>query len=185
MKLYICSDIHGVAPATKQLLDKIGQELNAGTAKLVLLGDVYNPGPRNGIPDGYAPMEVAELLNGYKDNVIAIKGNCDSEIDEEISQFKFYASATAEIADHTVMFTHGHKCNADAPAKELKGGDIVFFGHFHKPAHRMVEGVHYVCVGGLGVCAPQTERCYAVLEDKSVEVRPLDGGAPRYSFNLE
>lgn len=55
--------------------------------KVVLLGDIYNHGPRNPFPEGYAPMQVAKMLNDSKDFIRVIKGNCDSEVDQMISEF--------------------------------------------------------------------------------------------------
>ena len=57
-------------------------------AKVVLLGDIYNHGPRNPLPEGYAPMKVAERLNASKDYVTLIHGNCDSEVDQMITEFE-------------------------------------------------------------------------------------------------
>ena len=59
-----------------------------GDAKVVLLGDIYNHGPRNPLPEGYAPMKVAERLNASKDYVTLVHGNCDSEVDQMITEFE-------------------------------------------------------------------------------------------------
>ena len=66
MKIMIASDVHGssyYAEKIKQTFDKEGAEL------LVLLGDIYNPGPRNPIENvrEYAPLKVADTLNSLKD----------------------------------------------------------------------------------------------------------------------
>ena len=185
MKYYIFSDIHGATSNLNALLDKIGDELKGGTAKLVLLGDIYNHGPRNPIPEDYAPMKVAEALNNYKEALIAVKGNCDSEVDEMISEFKIYAGYSTTVGRHCAVFTHGHKCNPDLPRDGLSSDDVVFYGHFHRAAHRLVDGVHYVCVGALGIYPHDAGASYAVLDGKHVAVYPVDGSEPLISFDLE
>ncbi len=185
MKFYICSDIHGAAPKLGALLAMIGSELDGGKAKLVVLGDIYNHGPRNPLPEGYAPMEVANALNARKDAVIAVKGNCDSEIDETISEFNIYLFSTVEIGGRKIVFTHGHKCNPAMPDKSLKAGDIVFYGHEHRVDHRLIEGVHYVCVGGLGMAAAGSKPSYAVFEGNKVAVYSIDDGSSLLSFELQ
>lgn len=184
MKYYICSDIHGATTNIKNLLEKISGELSDGSAKLVLLGDIYNHGPRNPLPTDYAPMEVAAALNGVKSSLIAVKGNCDSEVDEMISEFKIYASTSTAAEGHTVFFTHGHKYNPDNPRSGLTKGDIVFYGHFHKPEHRIVGGVHYVCVGSLGIYPKDGRASYAVLDGTKVTVLPMEGTSPIFNFTL-
>ena len=52
MKLMIASDIHGAAGYCRELLaafDRVGAD------RLFLLGDILYHGPRNDLPDDYAP----------------------------------------------------------------------------------------------------------------------------------
>ena len=90
MKFLIASDLHGSAYYAEKLIDAY---LKEKADKCILLGDIYNHGPRNVLPKGYDPMRVAKILNGIKDNLIVIKGNCDSEVDTMISDFDFIESA--------------------------------------------------------------------------------------------
>ena len=77
MKLMFASDIHGSLPATERVLELFVQ---SGAQWLVILGDVLNHGPRNALPEGYAPAKVAERLNEVAHKVIAVRGNCDAEV---------------------------------------------------------------------------------------------------------
>ena len=58
-----------------------------GADRLLLLGDLLYHGPRNPLPEGYAPAQVAKLLNGYADRITAVRGNCDSEVDQMVLNF--------------------------------------------------------------------------------------------------
>ena len=82
-----------------------------------MLGDIYNHGPRNPLPKDYAPMKVAELLNSIKEDLIVIKGNCDSAVDTMISDFDFLDSAVLTSKEKTVFLTHGHVFNKDQMPK--------------------------------------------------------------------
>ena len=52
MKLLIASDLHGSAFYTEKLLERYAKE---GAERLILLGDILYHGPRNDLPERYAP----------------------------------------------------------------------------------------------------------------------------------
>lgn len=185
MRLFIGSDIHGSSANVARFLDivqKARQEDDS--TKVVLLGDIYNHGPRNPFPEGYAPMKVAEMLNAAKDYITVIKGNCDSEVDQMISEFPINSDFTMDWQGRTVYFTHGHKCNPDLPPKDAKKGDIVFYGHFHRAMIEERDGVIYVCVGALGLSPEGVERSYAILDEHSVTVKTLEGNKTIIKMNI-
>ncbi len=176
MRLFIGSDIHGSSANVARFLDIVQRARQEDdTTKVVLLGDIYNHGPRNPFPEGYAPMKVAEMLNGAKDYITVIKGNCDSEVDQMISEFPINSDFTMDWQGRTVYFTHGHKCNPDLPPKDAKKGDIVFYGHFHRAMLEEKDGVIYVCVGAIGLSPEGVERSYAILSEHSITVKTLEG----------
>ncbi len=176
MRLFIGSDIHGSSANVARFLDIVQRARQENdTTKVVLLGDIYNHGPRNPFPEGYAPMKVAEMLNGAKDYITVIKGNCDSEVDQMISEFPINSDFTMDWQGRTVYFTHGHKCNPDLPPKDAKKGDIVFYGHFHRAMLEEKDGVIYVCVGAIGLSPEGVERSYAILSEHSITVKTLEG----------
>ena len=104
MKLMFASDIHGSLPATERVLELFAQ---SGAQWLVILGDVLNHGPRNALPEGYAPAKVAERLNEVAHKVIAVRGNCDSEVDQMVLEFPVMADyALLFSAGRTIFATH-------------------------------------------------------------------------------
>ena len=84
MKLLVISDIHGNAFYMRKVDELIEKE---NVDKIILLGDVYYYGPRLGFDNRYDPKVVKEILNKYADRIIAVRGNCDAEIDNEVSDF--------------------------------------------------------------------------------------------------
>lgn len=131
MKLFFASDLHGSLPATELMLEKFRR---SGAEHLVLLGDVLNHGPRNPVPEGYSPPAVAELLNQYSNSIIAVRGNCDSEVDQMLLAFPMmmdYAWVLLESGKR-LFLTHGHLYNSHK-RPVLKAGDVIVHGHTHVP----------------------------------------------------
>ncbi|WP_455138298.1 phosphodiesterase [Thermophilibacter sp.] len=108
MKLVIASDIHGAADACDRLMAAIEAE---APDRVVLLGDLLYHGPRNDLPSDYAPRRVIEALNSLAPRVIAVRGNCEAEVDQMVLGFPCMADHNVlydEAADLTLFLTHGH-----------------------------------------------------------------------------
>lgn len=135
MKLMFASDIHGSRSACEAVLRQYQQEK---AERLVLLGDLLYHGPRNDLPRDYAPKRVIPLLNALADRIIAVRGNCDAEVDQMVLDFPVMADY-ATLFDETgreLFLTHGHVFGAGmhnsvdhAPA--LPEGSALVYGHTH------------------------------------------------------
>lgn len=66
MKLMIASDIHGSAMYCKNLMEAFDREK---ADRLLLLGDILYHGPRNDLPEEYAPKKVISMLNDVRDRL--------------------------------------------------------------------------------------------------------------------
>ena len=112
-KLMIASDLHGSARYSELLLHRFRQE---GAERLLLLGDLLYHGPRNDLPEGYAPKQVMPLLNGMKDRLLCVRGNCDAEVDQMVLEFPVLADyAVLPVGRRLVYATHGHVYNTKNP----------------------------------------------------------------------
>lgn len=169
MKLLIASDVHGSYSAIEKVLKKV-QEENA--QELILLGDIYNHGPRNPFPDEYAPMKVAEALN-KTERLTVIKGNCDSEVDEMISSFTFSESAYLFVNGKKIFLTHGHKYNENALPS---GCDALIYGHFHIGFIKEKEGLIIANPGSVSLPKENSEPSYLVLGDGLLQLKSLHTG---------
>ena len=128
MKLLIVSDIHGSETAAVRAVELYKKE-NCDYA--VLLGDVLYHGPRNPLPEGHNPKGVADALNSIKDRIIAVRGNCDAEIDQMLLDFPCMSDYALLIDEkRKLFFTHGHVYNPDNLPK-LYGVNYFFYGHTH------------------------------------------------------
>lgn len=170
MKLFIATDIHGSAYYASKAVDKFKQ---SNAEQLILLGDVYNHGPRNPFPRDYAPMQVADALNAVADKVIAIKGNCDSEVDQMISEFPFVSEHIMTVANRRLYFTHGHVYNNQTPPITAKQGDVVFYGHFHTSEITQNNGVICVNVGSTSL-PKDGKHAYCIYNDNTITLYDFD-----------
>lgn len=172
-KIVIASDIHGSAHWCEKLLGAIERE---NPAKIFLLGDILYHGPRNELPEGYAPKEVFAMLNPLKKKLLCVRGNCDSEVDQMVLEFPVMADyALLFSAGRTIFATHGHLFGEQNPPP-LSAGDILFNGHTHIPCHREIEGgILYANCGSVSLPKENTPHSYVVLERGEIVWKELGG----------
>ncbi len=170
MKIFIASDIHGSAYYMKLALKRAEEEK---ADKIILLGDIYNHGPRNPFPKDYNPTEVAALLNGIKDKLIVVKGNCDSDVDKLISEFDFVEEVCLFSAGKTILCTHGHIYNKDCPPTTKF--DAVVYGHFHTGFIEKKDGTLYINAGSVSLPKMDTAHSYIVIEGSGIYLKDLNG----------
>lgn len=136
-KLMIASDIHGSAHWCGKLLDCFRRE---GADRLLLLGDILYHGPRNDLPDAYAPKTVMAMLNAERDKLLCVRGNCDGEVDQMVLEFPIMADyAVLMLGDTDVYATHGHRYNEKTPPPFPCGG-VLLYGHTHVPVCHVHDG---------------------------------------------
>lgn len=167
MKVIVASDIHGSAYYCKKLLEVFTA---SGAERLVLLGDILYHGPRNDLPRDYAPKEVIALLNKQKNQIYAVRGNCDTEVDQMVLEFPILADYGLLVLEgHTFYATHGHVYHQDH-LPPMQNGDILLHGHTHL---LKAERVDVPGVGTIGILNPGSVSIpkggnpptYGVLED--------------------
>ena len=162
MKLVFGSDIHGSASAAQNLAAAYAYE---GADKLVLCGDLLYHGPRNDLPEDYNPKKVIEILNSMSDKIIAVRGNCDGEVDQMVLDFPVGADYTLIYADGIRMYvTHGHVYSPEKPMK-LSGADVLISGHTHVLKALKTDGFYYVNPGSAALPKENNPKSYAVYEN--------------------
>ena len=172
-RILIASDIHGDANTAERLVEIYKA---SGAEKLLLLGDILYHGPRNDLPAGYAPKRVIELLNPLKNEILAVRGNCDTEVDQMVLSFPILADYAYLSLDGLRIFaTHGHKFNTDS-LPPLAKGDILLHGHTHVPvAIEFGEDNLYINPGSLSIPKESSPKSYILYENGVFSFRTLDG----------
>ena len=130
MRLMFASDIHGDFLRAKEVFEIYERE---SAQKLILLGDLLYFGPRNELTGTYDPKSVIKLLNEYKDRIIAVRGNCDAEVDQMMFEFPMMSDYAIVDAGNEVFFcTHGHLWN-ERCLPPIGMGSVLVHGHTHIP----------------------------------------------------
>ena len=172
MKLMIASDIHGSYLYCEKMLEAYRRE---GAEKLILLGDLLYHGPRNDLPEGYAPKKVIELLNGHKQEILCVAGNCEAPVDQMVLEFPVLADyGILYVEGRMVFFTHGHVHNEEH-LPMLKAGDILLHGHTHVPALEKREGYIYLNPGSVSIPKENSAHSYMTYEEGVFSLKELGG----------
>jgi len=174
MKLMIASDLHGSAYYVKKLMDAYRAEK---PDKLLLLGDLLYHGPRNALPEDYSCPDVADQLNAIKEQIIAVRGNCDAEVDQMVLDFPIMADYTLlQVNGLTLFATHGHLWNEDCPPK-MAEGTVLLNGHIHVPACNVHGRYLYINPGSTSIPKGGSVGSYLVLEEKTFTWKDMEGNA--------
>ncbi len=159
-KVLVATDLHGSLYYGQKIVDKFFEEK---ADVLVLLGDLYYHGPRNPFPQLYDPMGLATLLNSLGDKLIAIKGNCDSEVDQMVSSFALHPYKSIQVKGRTVFLSHGHRYNVDNIPAMCKGD--MLYGHTHINRTYEVDGRKIVNLASVALPKDNEKRGYLVIEE--------------------
>ena len=180
MRFIIASDIHGSAVFCHALLAAFEKEK---ADRLILLGDILYHGPRNDLPEGYAPKEVISLLSPLAARILAVRGNCDTEVDQMVLPFPLLADyAIMPVGDRLMYMTHGHKYGEDTPPPLAKG-DILLQGHTHVSCVKEKEGFTVLNPGSVSIPKENTPRGYILLENGVFSFKALADGHTYMSYS--
>ena len=173
MKWMIASDIPGSACYCRQLLEAFEREQ---ADRLLLLGDILYHGPRNDLPRDYAPKQVLAMLNERKQQILCVRGNCDTEVDQMVLEFPILADyCILSAGDRLIYATHGHTHNTQTPPP-LQPGDILLHGHTHIPVWEAFgEGNLYLNPGSVSIPKAGSAHSYMTLQGSTCHWKALDG----------
>lgn len=182
MKYFIASDIHGSAYYCRKMLERFEAE-NAD--KMIFLGDILYHGPRNDLPRDYAPKEVIEMLNGFSDRILAVRGNCDTEVDQMVLSFPCLAEyALLSASEKMIFITHGHKFNTKTPPP-LAASDILLHGHTHIPVcEKFGNENFYLNPGSVSIPKDGSVHSYMILDGDLFSWKDLESGEVYKTFNI-
>lgn len=172
MRLIFASDIHGSAYWCGKLMERIADE---GVERVILLGDLLYHGPRNDLPRDYSPKEVLAMLGTIAGRITAVRGNCDSEVDQMVLDFPIMADYVPLWLDgKTIFCSHGHLYNPQSPPP-LQNGDILMNGHTHLYADEMIGGIRYLNPGSVSLPKEGRPNSYMLYDDGRFILKDMDG----------
>ena len=148
MKLLIASDIHGSAYWCGRLMEEIRRE---DPDRVLLLGDLLYHGPRNDLPRDYAPKQVIPMLSQIKEKIMAVRGNCEAEVDQMVLPFPCLADFSQLMVDGKLFhLSHGHHQNPQN-LPPLPEGSVFLFGHTHVKLDETVHGIRCLNPGSVSI----------------------------------
>lgn len=169
MKLMFISDIHGIKTNLAKIKNRF-TELEC--EKLIVLGDLYYIGPRNKMPEGYDIDYVREFLESFSDKLICIKGNCDSEIDIEVSNFPIINElGLITTLTEDIYLTHGHIYNE---SNWKKTSSILIYGHLHTPSIKQIETNIYINPGSISLPRGNYKPSYLYFNEEEFIIYDID-----------
>ncbi|MBF0598793.1 phosphodiesterase [Olsenella sp. CU969] len=174
MKYLIASDIHGSAYWCGRLMERVEAER---PDKILILGDVLYHGPRNALPRDYDPKGVIAMLNPLAPAIVAVRGNCEAEVDQMVLDFPCMADY-AEIVDpggRTLWLTHGHLWNP-GNLPPLQPGSAFLYGHTHVKVLEEVEGGVTVFNPGSVSIPKDGSHSFGIYEDGRFRLELLEEG---------
>ena len=172
MKLIFLSDIHGSEYYAKKAIEILNKE---GGDYIVLLGDLLYHGPRNDLPKEYNPKGVIEVLNANKEKIIAVRGNCDSEVDQMVLQFPMMSDYTMIINNNKKIFvTHGHIYN-EANMPQLNKKDILIHGHTHIPVAKESNDVYILNPGSISLPKENNPPSFGIMTEANFVIKTFEG----------
>ncbi len=197
MKILFVSDIHGSPSGLRRALEFYDSE---GAELLCLGGDIINYGPRNGVPSDLNPQAVVGLLAPHRHEIVAVRGNCDSEVDQMLLPFPTLSDYALVVNEgKRIVLTHGHLPfaqdmlkEADAEGKDMgidkgkdnaKGGtggwltcDMMVMGHTHLwELQRMADGTLLCNMGSVTFPKMGREATFAYFDGRAMSIRTLEG----------
>ena len=168
MKLMFASDLHGSLFFCEKLMREFEKEK---PDKLILLGDLLYHGPRNNLTKNYDTQKVAELLNSIKNNIICVRGNCDSEVDQAVLNFEIRADYINMYLENRLIFlTHGHIYNKNH-LPFLNSDDIIIHGHTHVPTIEKIGEIVYINPGSVSLPRNNSQNSFMLYYNREFEIK--------------
>lgn len=168
MKLMVISDIHGSVKTLQVALSTFEKN---HSDYLIILGDFLGSFPR--INNRNSTMEIADLLNKIKDKVLAISGNCDGYVANEVFHFPLVENLTMINGEKKFFFTHGHLYNENN-LPDIESGDCLIHGHFHIPWIFEKNGVIIASPGSISMPRAGSPNAYMMIEDGKIDILSLE-----------
>ncbi len=169
MKLFIASDIHGSSYYADLVVEKFH---DSSADRLVLLGDILYHGPRNDLPRDYAPKKVIALLNPLAGKILAVRGNCEAEVDQMVLDFNVSSDyMTLFDGEKVLCCSHGHRT-----VPPLAKGDVHLYGHTHVPVMEDKDGVIHINPGSTSIPKENSPHSYVIYENGTFTWYDLETG---------
>ncbi len=171
MKYLVVSDIHGALSGAQAVQESFNYH---NAERILCLGDILYHGPRNELPKDYAPKKVIEIMNSLSTKIIAVRGNCEAEVDQMVLSFPCMADYNIiPCQNFNAFLSHGH-IYGPTNLPNLNPHDVFLSGHTHIPTAYKREEIFFCNPGSVSLPKENHPKTYGILEDNQFTVYTLD-----------
>ncbi len=187
MIIGVISDTHGSAGCWAMVYNNFFLK----TDLILHAGDILYHGPRNRITDDYRPAKLAEAINKCPVPIIAVRGNCDSEVDMSVlgGTPVIDPYAFLYVNGKRILLTHGHRTGSQEEKSDLASrfkADIFISGHTHVPVIEHIGNTIFLNPGSPSVSKREDGRStFALMDEQHISIRDLYTGDILESLPME
>ena len=99
------------------------------------------------------------MLSGLADRILAVRGNCEAEVDQMVLPFPCMADYALISCDGLELYlTHGHLWNPDH-LPPLKSGTVFLSGHTHIKLDETRNGIRCLNPGSVSIPKDGSHSC--------------------------
>ena len=114
-------------------------------------------------------------MNARKEDILCVRGNCDTEVDQMVLEFPILADyCILYLGNRMIYATHGHVHN-EKNLPMLNRGDILLHGHTHVPVKKKTDRYYYLNPGSVSIPKEESWHGYLTLEDGVFTWKDLEG----------
>lgn len=174
-RLGVLSDTHGSLPAWNKALTLFGPEV-----KTVLhAGDVLYHGPRNSIPGGYTPADLAAAINDFakhEGRIFIAQGNCDAAVDKMVLDPEINYFVALNWKGRKILMMHGDNFPLLRQLALDSHVDLAITGHTHVASLVRESGTVFLNPGSTTIPKGRDPASAALLSAQGIQILTLDGG---------
>lgn len=170
-KIGVMSDTHGSLPAWRAVI-----KLFAGAEMILHAGDVLYHGPRNPLPHGYTPADLADAIKSYQGTLHIARGNCDAAVDQMVLARQFPASVALEWHGRKIFMMHGDDFPLFRQLALNGKADLAISGHTHVASVIRENGTIFLNPGSTTLAKGRDPESAAIVTECDISIVTLDGG---------
>jgi len=170
-KLGVLSDTHGSLPAWKS-----AAELFKNVEAVLHAGDVLYHGPRNSIPGGYTPADLAEAINQYDVPLFVSRGNCDADVDQMILKPLLAPYVSLWWNGRKILMMHGDNFPLFRQMALDSSADLAISGHTHVASVIRERDTLFLNPGSTTIPKGKDPASAAIVDNEEIVILTLDGG---------
>jgi putative phosphoesterase len=147
---------------------------------IVHTGDVLYHGPRNPLPDGHNPAELAALINSCSKPILIAKGNCDAAIDQVMIDFPIISPCVSTNAcGMNIICHHGDILTSSDIMRYSSAlqASLIVSGHTHLRVLEREGKLIYLNPGSCSLPKAQDKRpSFAVFDGSCIKIVDVSCG---------